>query len=68
MRAALAGDLPAGSHLTGARRRVPRTRSACVWSLCRPGCPAAGTPGRPVAGLEHLISAVRRLSAQRTPV
>jgi hypothetical protein len=25
-------------------------------------------PGRPVTGQEHLISAMRRLSAQRTPV
>src|SRR5215471_5160040 len=40
--AVLAWDLPAGRYLTGARRRVLRTRSACIWSRCGECCSAAG--------------------------
>jgi hypothetical protein len=56
--------LPAPSYLTGARRRVPRTRSACIWSRFWQRYLAAGALGPSCTGLEHLISAVRGLSAQ----
>ena len=61
MLAVPAQDLPAGRHMTCARRRVLRTRSACIWSQCWQRCPALGALGLSCYRLEHLISATRRI-------